>query len=292
MATKRPGPYVGLSANYADDEKIMEAGEDAELLYIRMLAYCARTPMTEGWISDAVLQSRLGITARTAYDDSGKRTGNVPGTDPLSRAETLLEVGLIQGEDTGYRVTSWLRWNRSIEEMGKTREADRGRKKGLTRGSHDQAPENVPETAPEKSQVPTTNDQDQDQDQDQFLTGTVASSDPDAEQTAQTLIGEWIDNCSERPPGKVIGQLSKEIKSLLDEGHEYQQVRSAVQEWNTKGLHASVLPSVLHEIRNKRTAPRQQFQTSSERRYQAGAQLVADELAELQQTLTTQEIER
>lgn len=284
MAKKRPGPYVGLSANYADDEKIMAAGEDAELLYIRMLAYCARTPMTEGWVSEPVLKSRLGITERTAYDDSGKATGNVTGTDALSRAETLLEVGLIQRDETGYRITSWLRWNRSIEEMGKERQSDRTRKSGLTSRSAEQVPEKGPEKGPEpvpeNPPVPTSNDQDQDQDQDQFLTGADASADPATEQTAQTLIGEWIDNCSERPPGRVIGQLSKEIKTLLDEGQDYQQVRSAVQAWNTKGTHPSVLPSVLHELRNKRSQPPQQFQSASERRAIQGMNLVEDELRE------------
>lgn len=164
MAMKRPGPYVGLSANYADDEKIMQAGEDAELLYIRMLAYAARTPLTEGWISDSVLQSRLGILPRTAYDNSGKVTGNVTGTDALSRAEKLLEVGLITRQDSGWHINSWLRWNRSIEEMGKERTQDRSRKTGLTRGSAQQVPEMAPETIPNKAQVPSSNDQDQDQD--------------------------------------------------------------------------------------------------------------------------------
>jgi hypothetical protein len=33
MAIKRPGAYVPLAVNYADDEAIMDAGEDAELMY-------------------------------------------------------------------------------------------------------------------------------------------------------------------------------------------------------------------------------------------------------------------
>ena len=118
MAMRKPGVYVALSAHYADDEKIMEAGEDAELLYVRMLAYCARTPMTEGWISDAVVMSRLGILPRAGE----------AGTDAGSRAGKLLDVGLIEREGRGYRIISWLRWNRSIEEMGRERTRDRNRK--------------------------------------------------------------------------------------------------------------------------------------------------------------------
>lgn len=164
MAKKRPGPYVGLSANYADDEKIMMAGEDAELLYIRMLAYAARTPLTEGLIADSVLRSRLGIIERDAYDDSGNVTGKVPGTDAVSRAEKLLEVGLISRTDSGWLINSWLRWNRSVEEMGKERRSDQKRKSRLTSSSAETAPETGTEGTPDNRPFPPTNDQDQDQD--------------------------------------------------------------------------------------------------------------------------------
>ena len=83
MAMKKPGAYAPLSAYYADDDRIMEAGEDAELLYVRMLAYAARSPEREGWVSDAVVSSRLGILER----DSGNGAGNVPGNSTDSRKQ-------------------------------------------------------------------------------------------------------------------------------------------------------------------------------------------------------------
>lgn len=125
MAMRKPGPYAPLSAYYADDEAIMAAGEDAELLYIRMLAYAARTPTTEGWISDAVVTSRLGILPRS--DEAG--------TDAGSRAGKLAESGLIIREGTGWRIRSWLRWNRSAEEMGRERVRDRNRKTSTNDGT-------------------------------------------------------------------------------------------------------------------------------------------------------------
>ena len=124
MAMRRPGPFAPLAAFYADDEKIMEAGEDAELLYVRMLAYAARTPLTEGWISDRVVVSRLGILPR----DAGNGAGTVPGTDAGSRAGVLERVGLIERERAGWRIVSWLKWNRSAAEMGRERDRDRKRK--------------------------------------------------------------------------------------------------------------------------------------------------------------------
>lgn len=131
MAMRRPGTYVPLSAHYADDEKIMEAGEDAELLYLRMLAYAARTPLTEGWISDRVLRSRLGILPR----ESGNGAGTVPGTDAGSRAERLRDSRLIEREGDGWRIISWLRWNRSAEEMGREQARDRSRKTSGNNGT-------------------------------------------------------------------------------------------------------------------------------------------------------------
>ena len=124
MAMRKPGPYVALSATYADDEKIMEAGEFAELLYVRMLAYCARTPLSEGWISDPVMESRLGVLPVAA----GNGAGTLAGTDVGSRAGKLQASGLITRDGNGWRIVSWLKWNRSVEEMGRERARDRDRR--------------------------------------------------------------------------------------------------------------------------------------------------------------------
>ena len=87
--------------------------------------------------------------------------------------------------------------------------------------------------------------------------GVVAlRSGGDLEVTPQTLIAEWIEHCEQRPPGRVVGQVSKELKALLDEGIEPERVRAALAEWNRKGLHPSTLASVVHEITNRRPAQR------------------------------------
>ena len=79
--------------------------------------------------------------------------------------------------------------------------------------------------------------------------------------TAQTLVGEWIDHCADRPPGRVVGQVAKELKTLLDEGIEPDRIRRALAEWNRKGLHPSTLPSVVHEIANRAPGVRGQQAT-------------------------------
>lgn len=80
--------------------------------------------------------------------------------------------------------------------------------------------------------------------------------------TAGTLVGEWIEHCDERPPSRVVGQVSKELKALLGEGIEPDRIRRALAEWNRKGLHPSTLPSVVHEIANRAPAARGQQATN------------------------------
>jgi len=78
-----------------------------------------------------------------------------------------------------------------------------------------------------------------------------APDDGDESISTQTLVGEWIDHCQDRPPGRVIGQVSKELKQMLAEGIDPDRVRAGLVEWNRRGLHPATLPSVVHEISNR-----------------------------------------
>jgi hypothetical protein len=70
------------------------------------------------------------------------------------------------------------------------------------------------------------------------------------ETTAQAIIGRWIEHCRARPPSRVIGQVSKHVKDLIDEGIDPRAVERGVAQWATKGLNPSVLPSVVNEVMN------------------------------------------
>lgn len=72
----------------------------------------------------------------------------------------------------------------------------------------------------------------------------------DGEPTAQTLVAEWIDHCNKKPPGRVVGQIAKEIGALLNEGIAYADVRAGLAAWHQKSLHPSTLASVVHEVMN------------------------------------------
>lgn len=97
---RRNGSYAPLSAHYYKDDAIDEAGEAAELLYVRGLAFCADV-LSDGFISDRQLVRFVGVGM----------------TDAPERADMLVKVGLWERADGGYRVRSWLHWNRSRDEI-------------------------------------------------------------------------------------------------------------------------------------------------------------------------------
>ena len=73
---RRNGSYAPLSAHYYKDDRIDEAGERAEVLYVRGLAFCAEI-LSDGFISDRQLK-HVGV--------------GLPGVD--QRAKMLVKVGL------------------------------------------------------------------------------------------------------------------------------------------------------------------------------------------------------
>jgi hypothetical protein len=110
---RRNGSYAPLSAHYYKDDKIAEAGERAELLYVRGLAFSADV-LKDGFISDIQLVRFVGVGMK----DAGRR------------ADRLVEVGLWQrcGERGGYVVNSWQKWNQSLDEIKDKQRKDAERK--------------------------------------------------------------------------------------------------------------------------------------------------------------------
>lgn len=105
------GNYAKLSASYYRDDAILEAGERAELLYVRGLAYCSEA-MSDGFISDRQLTAVVGIGMR----------------DVTKRASLLVSLGLWSRVEGGYVIRTWLKWNKSAEEIGAALRRDRERK--------------------------------------------------------------------------------------------------------------------------------------------------------------------
>ena len=114
---RRNGSFAPLSANYYDDDAVIAAGEKAEVLFTRGLAFAARKPC-DGFISDLHL---------TTFRLSGVK----------ARAQRLVEVHLwerveddLLGTGSGYRIRSWLKHNASKAEIEEKQRKDAERKRG------------------------------------------------------------------------------------------------------------------------------------------------------------------
>lgn len=104
---KRPGRYAALAAAYYDDPAIIAVGPDAELWYVRALAWCAAHPETDGVIPLEVAVNRLGIP------------------DAMSRVITCDSHGLVAKNDDSVSVTSWVKWNDSWRDIQDRTESKR-----------------------------------------------------------------------------------------------------------------------------------------------------------------------
>ena len=99
------GVFVPLDAEYDSDDKVMEAGHIAELLYVRGLAFSKRT-MSDGNITRA----QLAIVGRGI--PSAKR-----------QAERLVLVGLWTETAKGWHIVAWAKRNKSAQEIDRIRTA-------------------------------------------------------------------------------------------------------------------------------------------------------------------------
>lgn len=107
---KSNGPYAKLSAGYYLDDAILDAGPEAELLFVRCLAFTA-TSSSDGFITERQMKT-VGLGLR-----------NLP-----RRIDSLLRVGVLVHEDGGFLIRGWLKWNKSAAEIGRELRRDRERK--------------------------------------------------------------------------------------------------------------------------------------------------------------------
>jgi hypothetical protein len=97
MPRHTPGNYVPLDVNYARDRAIRMAGPDAELLYIRSLAY-AKGAQSNGMVPDFDLEV-VSIGLRNVKKS----------------VAALVNVGLWTQQEDGWFISSWWKWNNSVQ---------------------------------------------------------------------------------------------------------------------------------------------------------------------------------
>lgn len=85
--------------------------------------------------------------------------------------------------------------------------------------------------------------------------GEESPTDGSAHTPAQKLVAEWLRARKDNRPNKqIIGQVSKQVKNLVDEGVLYEHVQAGLINWHRKGdLHPSVIPSMVDAVANGKT---------------------------------------
>ena len=161
---KRPGRYAALAAGYYDDPAVIAAGPDAEILYIRMISWCAMHPETDGVIPLEVAKSRLGFT------------------DAPTRLKALEANSLVTVDDTTVTITSWIRWNGSwsdIKAADDARKASARERKARQRARQAAAKTNPETAAPAPEETPAPALVDTDEPAADTLEATVIDQDAD-----------------------------------------------------------------------------------------------------------------
>jgi hypothetical protein len=110
--------YVRVDDLFHEHEKVLDIGPLAEALWFRCLTYCARN-RTDGRVP-------LGFV---------RKMGDMDGT---ALAAVLVDAGLLEPDDRGYRMHDYLEWQRSRDEIEALSEkrAAAGSKGGKQRASN------------------------------------------------------------------------------------------------------------------------------------------------------------
>lgn len=115
MPRQAPSVYVPLDVNYMRDPRIRRAGADAELLYLRALAY-AKGGETDGFVHD--------------YDLDVIAVG-LKGI--ANRVDALVREKAWEEREGGWFIAGWFNWN---EPVGKLRDRKRRQAEGAAKTNH------------------------------------------------------------------------------------------------------------------------------------------------------------
>lgn len=219
---KRPGRYAALAGGYYDDPAVIAAGPDAELLYLRLLSWCALHPETDGAVPVEVATSRLGLTAAAA------------------RLDALTAHGLVTADATTITVTSWVRWNGSwgdITAKSDARKAAARERKARQRARA--ARQDPAEPAPAPDPTPTATDD------DSALEVTIIADDPgdrpDVEAICLHMAESVADRTGRRP--RITKKWLDSARLMIDrDGRTPDQIHAAI-DWvhNSEFWRANIL---------------------------------------------------
>jgi hypothetical protein len=220
---KRPGRYAALAGGYYDDPAVIAAGPDAELLYIRLLSWCALHPETDGAVPVEVATSRLGLT------------------DAAARLDALTTHGLVTADATTITVTSWTRWNGTwgdITAKSDARKAAARERKARQRARA--AQQDTAEPAPAPDPTPTATDD------DSVLDAVIVTPEPtnvrrDVESVCYHMANSVCERTGRRP--RITKKWLDSARLMIDrDGRTPDQIHAAI-DWvhNSEFWRANIL---------------------------------------------------
>ena len=101
MAKSTPSMFVPLDVNYMRDPRIRRAGPDAELLYLRALAY-AKGGETDGFVHDFDLDANASGLRNCATRSVGRLT--------VPQKPTTASTLRTRSRSSGRAASAWGRW--------------------------------------------------------------------------------------------------------------------------------------------------------------------------------------
>lgn len=230
--------YIKLHDGMPGHPKVRGLSDKAFRTLVRAWCYCSEY-LTDGEV----------VTA--AARDLGT---------PKAWAE-IVASGLAESAPGGYLMHDYLQHQRSAQQIEELKEKRRaaGRLGGRPRGSKPKASANqvleqVPKQNESKNNPETeslTNVRDQAEADTSLRSGRERPPVEDQGSNAGQIVGLWIDTLNRRPPGSVVGQVAKHVKSLLTDGFAEQEILDGLATMSAKGLNPSTLPSLVNDVVNR-----------------------------------------
>lgn len=110
-----PSVYVPLDVNFLRDPRIRRAGPDAELLYLRSLAY-SKGGETDGFVHDYDLEV-IAVGLKNVQ----------------RRVDALVREKAWEPREGGWFICGWFKWNKATDKL---REEKRKRAEGAAKTNH------------------------------------------------------------------------------------------------------------------------------------------------------------
>lgn len=231
--------YVPVDVNFGDDPKVLEAGPDAEFVYLRSLLLAKRIG-GDGHIHRAHL-------FRLASDLTAVQTGE---TTVADIAGVLVKVGLWVEVPDGWQIAAWLKHNPSDAELEESRQTAASRKAKWRESQRDTdaATEMSHGTESRATLGPSAEVKRSEVNKN---TGDSGSAAPDAR--IGQLVGGYVEDYeSERsghsPSSAFKGAAGRAIKSALRDGESPDDIARCLGVIAHEGKNPSTLPNVLADF--------------------------------------------